>query len=462
MFLRFPFHPSSAFLLGVALTLTSSLAALEPPRVRPDKLDTPAEILARIVPPTIPDRVFQLADFGAKPDGSGDSRPAFARAMEASRAAGGGRIVVSPGEYRLDGPIHFVSDTELHLEEGAILRFSSEPAHYLPVVATSWEGTRLYNYSPFIYARGRENIALTGRGTINGQASTTWQLWREKQEADQLRSRQMNHAGVPVEERVFGAGHYLRPHLIQFYECRNILIEGVRIEDSPFWCVHLLMCRNVTVRGLSFLAHNKNNDGINPEYSEDVLIEDIDFDNGDDNVAIKAGRDHEGRTLGLSTRNIIVRNCRLKGLHGIVIGSEMSAGVYNVFVEDCVAVGYLKRGLYIKSNPDRGGTISDIHFRNVRLDQVEDAFFITSFYHQQGAGHATDIHSIRVENVSCREATGAGIVVHGFAEKPVHDLLFRNITIERAAVALDLRHTRDIVMEDVSIGGRVGPPSWAK
>ncbi|BET66511.1 exopolygalacturonase PelB [Opitutales bacterium ASA1] len=452
--------------LSLALSLASSAVvpsvAVEPPRARHEKLDTKDEILARIVPPRISEREFRVSDLGAVPDGTADSRPAFVRAMEASRAAGGGRIVVGPGVYRLDGPIHFVSDTALHLEEGATLRFSSEASHYLPVVATSWEGTLLHNYSPFIYARGCENIAITGRGTIDGEASRTWQLWREKQEADQLLSRRMNNSGVPVAERIFGEGHFLRPHLVQFYECRNILIEGVRFEDSPFWCVHLLMCRNVTVRGASFDAHNKNNDGIDPEYSEDVLIEDVDFDNGDDNVAIKAGRDHEGRTLGLSSRNIIVRNCRLKGLHGIVIGSEMSAGVYNVFVEDCVASGYLKRGLYVKSNPDRGGSISDIHFRNVKLDLVEDAFFITSFYHQQGSGHATDIHSIHVENVYCREATAAGIVVHGFAEKPVRDIRFRNVVIEKAAVGLDLRHAHDIVMDDVSIGGRVGPPSSVK
>ena len=425
-------------------------------------LDTKEEILARIVAPVFPERDFLLSDFGASADGLGDNKAAFSAAMTASREAGGGRIVVPAGEYLVNGPIHFVSNTELHLEEGARVFFSSDPQHYLPVVPTSWEGTLLYNYSPFIYAYQCENIAITGKGHIDGEAADTWQLWREKQRDSQLLSRRMNNDAVPLEERIFGEGHYLRPHLIQFYDSRNILVEDVLIEDSPFWCLHLLMCENVTVRGIRFDAHNKNNDGIDPEYSRDVLIEKVVFNNGDDNVAIKAGRDREGRSMARPTENIIVRDCQLQGLHGIVIGSEMASGVRNVFVENCVAGGYLKRGLYIKSNPDRGGEISNIYFNNVQLDVVEDAFFITSFYHQEGAGHLTHIHDIFVENVYCREATAAGIVVHGFPELKVHDVYFTNVTIEKADIAFDLQDARNIVLEDVSIGGQAGPPTWAQ
>lgn len=423
------------------------------------RFDTKEEILARIKPPVIPDRDFLIADFGGVGDGVTNSKPAFDKAMAASEEAGGGRIVVPAGDYFMEGPIHFVSNTDLHLAEGARLFFSSEPAHYLPVVPTSWEGTLLYNYSPFIYAYQCENIAITGSGVIDGEASETWQLWRQIQRESQLLSRRMNNEQVPVDERIFGDGHFLRPHLIQFYDCRNILVEDVKIEDSPFWCLHLLMCQNVTVRGIRFDAQNKNNDGIDPEYSEDVLIENVVFNNADDNVAIKAGRDLEGRTIGRSTKNIIVRNCKLLGLHGIVIGSEMAAGVHNVFVENCEAIGYLKRGLYIKSNPDRGGEISNIFFSNVKLDKVEDAFFITSFYHQEGEGHVTHIHNIFVEDVYCREATAAGIVIHGFPEKKVHNIHFTNVTIEKAQIAFDLQEARNIILEDVSIGGQAGPPS---
>lgn len=424
--------------------------------------DTMEEILARINPPQFPDRDFIITDFGAKGDSVTNCKPAFDKAMAASKIAGGGRIVVPAGIYFLEGPIHFTSNTELCLSEGAVLRFSSEPSSYLPVVPTSWEGTLLYNYSPFIYAYQCKNVAITGKGIIDGEASDTWQLWRQNQREDQLLSRKMNNDQTPGEDRIFGEGHFLRPHLIQFYDCQNILVEDVKIEDSPFWCVHLLMCKNATVRGVKFNAQNKNNDGIDPEYSEDILIENVIFNNADDNVAIKAGRDLEGRTIGLSSKNIIIRNCKLLGLHGIVIGSEMAAGVHNVFVENCEAIGYLKRGLYIKSNPDRGGEISNIFFKNVKLDQVEDAFFITSFYHQEGHGNVTSIHSIFVEDVYCREALAGGIVVHGFPEKKVENIHFKNVTIQKAGVAFDLQNAGNIVLENVSIGGQAGPPSWVQ
>ena len=145
--------------------------------------------------------------------------------------------------------------------------------------------------------------------------------------------------------RQYGEGHYLRPHLIQLHGCRDVTLSGFFITNSPFWCVHLLCCENVICRGLRYDAKLVNNDGIDPEMTRNLLIEDIDFNNGDDNVAIKAGRDNDGWRTARPSENIIIRNCRFKGLHGVVIGSEMSAGVRNVFVEDCDHAGYVKRGL---------------------------------------------------------------------------------------------------------------------
>lgn len=449
-----------ATLLSAGLLII--IASCTSPEVKKYTFDSRETILSRIQPPVIPEKEFNITEFGAIGDGTANSKPSFDRAMEALNNAGGGKLVVPPGLYILDGPIHFVSNVELHLTEGSHLQFSSNPIHYLPVVSTSWEGTLLYNYSPFIYAYQCENIAITGKGIIDGSAANTWQHWRELQNKDQLLSRQMNNEQVPLKDRIFGEGHFLRPQLIQFYDCRNILVEDVKIIDSPFWCLHLLMCTNATIRGVRYDAQNKNNDGVNPEYSQDILIENIEFNNADDNVAIKAGRDHEGRTIGKSSKNIIIRNCNLLGLHGIVIGSEMAAGVHNVYVDSCQATGYLKRGLYIKSNPDRGGEISNIYFRNIKLDVVEDCFFITSFYHQEGEGNATHIHSIFVQDVVCNEATASGVAIHGYPELKVHNIHFRNVAIRKAQTAFDLRDANNIVLEDVTIGGQVGPPSWVQ
>ena len=272
----------------------------------------------------------------------------------------------------------------------------------------------------------------------------------------------MNHENTPLKERMFGEGHFLRPQLIQFFECKNILIEGVTIKNSPFWCVHFLKSENITARKVKFDAFNRNNDGFDPEYSKNVLIEDIDFNNGDDNVAIKAGRDHEGRRTGITSENIIIRNCRFKGLHGVVIGSEMSAGVQNVFVENCTYGGYCKRGIYLKSNPDRGGFIRNIYVNNVEFGEVEDCFFVISYYHGEGKGFATDIRNVFVDNVKCRKATNAGVVIQGYPSKKVRNIHFSNMTIDSAATGLSLSNAENIVFNNLVIGQEVNLPSHAK
>jgi polygalacturonase len=416
-------------------------------------------ILAQISEPVIAGNTFNILDFEAQPDSVTNCKPAIDKAIATVKEQGGGKLVFPAGNYYVDGPIHLTSNLELHLEAGATIRFGSNPTNYLPVVKTSWEGTFLYNYSPFIYAYQCSNIILSGEGTIDGEASETWQLWRNQQANSQQLSRKMNHESTPIEQRIFGEGHFLRPHLVQFFDCKNIKIEGIKVEDSPFWCIHLLRCENVIIRKIRFEAFNKNNDGIDPEYSRNVLIEGVHFNNGDDNVAIKAGRDHEGRASKAGSENIIIRNCRFQGLHAVVIGSEMSAGVQNVFVEDCTFAGKLKRGIYLKSNPDRGGYIRNLYVKNVEFDEVEDCIYITSYYHNEGAGYATEIKDIFIENVTCRLATGTGIVIQGFPEKKVTDVFLKSIRIVGANNALSMENTENIVMSDVVIGKMATAPT---
>ena len=193
------------------------------------------------------------------------------------------------------------------------------------------------NYSPLIYAFEQQNIAVTGKGTLDGGASDdNWWKWARRgpggagspARPDAQRLREMGNTGVPVRERIFGQGHFLRPPFIQPYRSRNILIEGVTIINSPFWEMHPVLSQNVTVRGLNIKTHGPNNDGCDPESSKDVLIEDCIFDTGDDCIAIKSGRDDDGRRVGVASENIIIRNCIMKDGHGgVVIGSEISGGV---------------------------------------------------------------------------------------------------------------------------------------
>lgn len=418
-------------------------------------------ILKNISEPVIPDFSLNVKDFGAIGDSISNTKTAFDKAIKALNEKGGGKLIIPEGKYLLNGPIHLTSNMDLHLETGATLLFGSNPEDYLPVVKTSWEGTFLFNYSPFIYALECTNVAITGEGTINGLASKTWTLWHGKQGSDQLLSREMNHKNVPLEERIFGEGHFLRPQLIQFFDCKNVKVEGVKIEDSPFWCIHLLRCENVIVRAVRYDAQNKNNDGIDPEYSRNVLIENVTFNNSDDNVAIKAGRDDEGRASKVLSENIVVRNCHFKGLHAIVVGSEMSAGVQNVFVENCDFAGQLKRGIFLKSNPDRGGFMKNIFVRNVDFGEVEDCIYITSFYHSEGAGHVTEISGIHFENITCKRATGTGIVIQGFPEKKISDVYFTNIRIDSVKNAVSMTDTENIILNNLVIGELATAPSSA-
>ncbi|MFD1771543.1 glycoside hydrolase family 28 protein [Sphingobacterium suaedae] len=420
------------------------------------------QILLQIQPPSLSTNKLLLTDFGGKGDSLYDNKPIFDKILSACKTQNGGRIVVPPGVYLINGPIHLVDNTTLDIQKGAKLVFGTDAADYLPVVPTSWEGTLLYNYSPLIYAYQVKNVVITGEGTIDGNGKEGFSRWYDRQKPSQQLSRQMNHTDVPVKKRLFGKGHYLRPQLIQFFECENILIEQVTITNSPFWCVHFLKSENITARKVKFNAFNKNNDGFDPEYCKNVLIEDIEFNNADDNVAIKAGRDHEGRQTAMSSENIVIRNCRFKGLHGVVIGSEMSAGVQNVFVENCTASGFCKRGIYLKSNPDRGGFIRDVYVNKVAFQDVEDALFITSYYHGEGKGFETDIYDIYVDGLTCRFASNAGLVIQGYPTKKVRNVHFEHVQIDSCKTAVSFRHTENIVLNDVVIGEEVKIPSAVK
>lgn len=419
-------------------------------------------IVKRIQLPVIPSYQINILKLGAKGDSISNNKSVFDKAMALCKKNKGGTIIVPKGIYKINGPIHFVSNVNLKIEKGAKIKFSDNPKDY-PIVLTSWEGTILYNYSPLIYAYECSNVAITGEGTIDGEGGKIWKSFKAKEEAGKNRSRDMNHTNVALSDRKFGDSYFLRPQMIQFFNCKNILVENIKIENSPFWCLHLLKSESITVRGLSYKSLNYNNDGIDPEYAQDVLIENVTFDNGDDNVAIKAGRDHEGRAnTATPSENIVIRNCNFKGLHGVVIGSEMSAGVQNVFVENCKTVGYLKRGIYLKTNADRGGFIKNIFVRNIQLDEVEDCLYITANYHGEGKGFQSDISNIHFSDIICNKATESGIVIQGFPDKKIRNITLKNIEIKSAKNALSNENAENVLMTDVFIGNKATVPTAAK
>ncbi|CAN5915745.1 hypothetical protein BH24BAC1_BH24BAC1_36490 [soil metagenome] len=412
----------------------------------------PGRVLARIKAPVFADKVYDVREYGAVGDGQKDCLPAIAAAILRCTEGGGGKVVFPAGKYLVNGPIHLQDNVCLVVEAEAELIFGTRFSDYLPAVLTRWEGTIIYGYSPLIYAYQKKNIGITGAGTLNGQAATSWSKWQPLQRDGQLLTRQFNAENTPLAARQFGEGHTLRPSFIQFYACENVLVDGITITDSPFWCVHPVFSKNITISNVKFEAHNANNDGIDPDSCEDVYIHHIDFDNHDDNIAIKSGRDREPRELNRPSRNIVIRHCRWKGHNALALGSEMSGGIYNVFAQDCSYRGDVIAGIYLKSNRDRGGEISNVYISNFAFGKCRTAIECITNYKNEGQGNIPLFSSIRIENVSCRSASN-GIILEGTPEKPIRNVLLENIRIEEAKTPVKTAFTEAVVFKNVVVNG---------
>ena len=316
-----------------------------------------------------PDREFPITRYGARRDDPEATTEAFAKAMKACSKAGGGKVVVPEGEW-LSGPVHFSSNCLLWLDEGSKLVFEDDPELYLPAVRTSWEGTECMNYSPLIYAYECENVGIAGPGTIAPKMDF-WRTWFDRPDAHIQATRQlyaMCSTGVPVEHRRMEEGEAnMRPHLIQFNRCTNVRLNDFKIRESPFWTIHLYMCSDVWANGLDVYAHGHNNDGIDIEMTRHAVIENCRFDQGDDAVVLKAGRNQDAWRLAQPTEDIVVRDCEVVKGHCLLgIGSEMSAGVRRVYMHDCHTTDSVFRLFYIKTNHRRGGFIEDIFVITIR------------------------------------------------------------------------------------------------
>jgi polygalacturonase len=360
---------------------------------------------------------------------------------------------VPRGRFLSNGPIHLETGVNLRLEEGAGIRFGADPDDYLPPVLVRWEGTRCYTHSPLLYARGQENIALTGRGTIEAGGGPLWRTWRSKQRPDRDRLRALGREGAPVESRRFGAGHFLRPDLFQAYDCRNVLVEGVSFGGSPFWTIHPVFCTNVTIRGVRVRAGATwNDDGIDPDSCRDVLIEDCAIEKRDDAIAIKSGRERDGWD-GAACENVVVRGCDL-ARSGFAVGSEMAGGVRRVYLED-VRIGRCEAALQVKADTDQGGVVEDVLARRVTIGSCDACIAIRS--DDRGVAdhpYPPVIQRIDFEAVHCRTARKVGLYVSGVEGGPIRDVAFRDVTIDRAALAERVRFAARLVKRGVRIAGR--------
>lgn len=421
----------------------------------------------KIKEPKFPDREFNINDFGASPDDINKNTEAIKKAIEACSNAGGGHVVVPSGKWQT-GKIHLKNDVDLHLEKGAELIFSDNPQDYLPAVRSSWEGMECFNYSPLIYAYECTNVALTGEGTITATMGI-WEKWFGRPPAHLEALKQlydMAAKDVPVEQRQMAVGdNHFRPQFIQFNRCKNVLIQDIKIRNSPFWVIHLLLSSDVVVRGVDVKAHGHNNDGVDPEMTQNLLIEDCTFDQGDDAVAIKSGRNRDAWRLNSPTQNVVIRNCTIiEGHQMVAIGSELSGGVRNVYVHDCVfpdkdkiTLGNL---MFIKTNPRRGGFVQNIFMENIKAGKLKggvlsietDVLYQWKDLVPTYEVRYTKIEDIYIKNIEVDQADVA-ININGDPSLPVEGIFLNDIVVKKVTgTARNYKNVTGIEEKDLVLG----------
>ena len=431
--------------------------------------------------PTISTTVYDITAYGASSQSSPEkNQRAIQRAIDRCAKRGGGCVVVPAGMTFRTGALQLKSGVRLHVDEGAVLEFVFQPELY-PIVETSWEGLDCYNLSPCIYAFKAHDIAITGRGTIDGGGNrqTWWPWcgaprygWVEGGVSQKLGGRQRllqnGEDNVPMvdakgrrhPQRMFTAKDGMRPQLIGLNQCQRILIEDVTLLRSPFWVLHPLKSTDVTVRRVRFENDGPNGDGCDPESCDRVLIEDCFFNTGDDCIAIKSGRNNDGRRRNLPSQNIIVRRCRMQNGHGgVVIGSEISGGCRNVFAHDCTMDSpHLERVLRIKTNTCRGGVVENIQMRDIEVGECRESVMkINLDYEPHEAccrGHLPVVRQIGMENVTCRRST-YGVQIIGLDDSTlVSDVTVQNCRFD--SVRRGFQHTglmRDVRLQNVFVNG---------
>jgi len=395
---------------------------------------------------TVPDfkkcKTFSIVDFGAVQGDKVKITQAIAASITEANKIGGGSVVIPAGEW-LTGQVHFKSNVNLHLSKGAVLLFDDVPSDYLPAVNTSWEGMECMNYSPLIYAWKCTNIAITGEGTIKAKMDL-WTSWagRPRPHMESLkRLYNMSYQNVPTKERLMvNDTAHLRPHLIQFNRCENIRLEGFSIINSPFWTIHMYLSKNILLRKLNVYAHGHNNDGFDPEMSQNILVEDCQFDQGDDAIAIKSGRNQEGWRIQVPTKNLVIRNCKVKNGHQLIaVGSELSGGIENVYIHDCVVNDGAKMFhlVFIKTNERMGGYVNNIYIKNIKAGRMDlgilgvetDVLYQWKDLVPTYVRKLTPIKNIYLENIKATNVKFESRIL-GQKELPVENIFLKNVVAD--------------------------------
>jgi polygalacturonase len=412
--------------------------------------------------PSFPHRDFSITDYDARPVDGYNNQKAIQSAIDECSRKGGGRVVIPAGRW-MTSYLTLRSHVNLYLREEAELFFFDSVALYAVPTFTRWEGIECMNYHPLIYARDAEDIAITGPGKINGNGRSWW--WMKKVQLKTLTHLyDQVEAGVPPEERnclAYEGGSLLRPSMIQTVNCKNVLIDSVKVLSGPMWSIHFVYCENVVARNIRVFTVGTNNDGITPDASKRVLIKNCFFSTGDDCIVIKSGLNEDGWRVGKASERIVIHHCSsVKGHGGVVIGSEMSGGVRNVYAHDC-SFRHTITGLRIKSMPGRGGVVENIWFKNIALDSIPgDAIQLTMDYGASSimprSKKPPEFRNIFYDHISILYARHS-IMVKGLPHQKVENLSFRNLQMKDRDGS-SLNHVATCTFRNVSLVSANDPP----
>ncbi|HEY2900303.1 MAG TPA: glycosyl hydrolase family 28 protein [Polyangia bacterium] len=332
-------------------------------------------IVTAVKPPTFPNKTCALADYGGNGDGVTDNTAAFAAAIAACSKAGGGHVTVAAGTF-VTGAIALLDNIDLHIDAGTTLAFSGDETKY-PLVLTRYQGIELMNRSPMIYALGRKNIAVTGSGVLDAAQTVSW---NKTDDSAWTTLVAWGDDGTPVNQRVLPAGSHLRTSVVMPYQSQNVLIAGLSVKNSPFWQIHPTLSSNVTLQDVSTASSGSEATGLVIESSNDVVLQNGSFVAGSDCVALKAGRDNDGRRVNVPTKNVVLIHVRCQGAGGLLaVGSEETGGVQNIYASDLATMGTgIDTVLFMKATPTRGGVVSDLFLDAINASNLRGTFFVAT------------------------------------------------------------------------------------